>query len=132
LPWNQLIGEGLLAYGFRNEAARLTVHLMNGVIQSLKQSHAFYERYHAETGSGIGERGALTGLAPVGLFMQALGVTVISPTVVRLEGSNPFAWPVTILYKGLKVQRGLDATEVVFPNGQVVKVTDPAPCVVSL
>jgi hypothetical protein len=132
LPWNQLIGEGLLVYGFRNEAARLTVHIMNAVIQSLKQSRSFYERYHAETGSGIGERGALTGLAPLGLFLQALGVTFLSSTRVRLEGSNPFAWPVTIIYKGLKVNRGLDVTEVVFPNGQVVKVTDPAPCIVSL
>ncbi|MBI3737725.1 MAG: hypothetical protein HY258_01620, partial [Chloroflexi bacterium] len=76
LPWNQLLGEGLLFYGFRNEAARLTVHLMNAVIQSLKQSRAFYERYHAETGAGIGERGALKGLAPVGLFMQTLGVSI--------------------------------------------------------
>ena len=132
LPWNQLIGEGLLVYGFRNEAARLTVHIMNAVIQSLKQSRSFYERYHAETGSGIGERGALTGLAPLGLFLQALGVTFLSSTRVRLEGANPFAWPVTIIYKGLKVNRGLDVTEVVFPNGQVVKVTDPAPCIVSL
>jgi hypothetical protein len=132
LPWIQLLGEGLLAYGFRNEAARLTVHVMNAVILSLKQSHTFYERYHAETGSGMGERGALTGLAPVGLFLQVLGVTILSPARVRLEGSNPFAWPVTVSYKGLKVIRGLDVTEVVFPNGQVVKVTDPAPCVVSL
>lgn len=132
LPWIQILGEGLLAYGFRREAARLTVHVMNAVILSLKQSRAFYERYQAETGSGMGERGALTGLAPLGLFLQALGVTFLSPVSVRLEGNNPFAWPVTILYKGLKVIRGLDATEVVFPNGQVVKVTDPAPCVVSL
>ena len=132
LPWIQILGEGLLAYGFRNEAARLTVHVMNAVILSLKQSRAFYERYQAETGSGMGERGALTGLAPVGLFLQALGVTFLSPVSVRLEGHNPFAWPVTILYRGLKVIRGLDATEVVFPNGQVVKVTDPEPCVVSL
>ena len=132
MPWNQFLGEGLLAYGFRNEAARLTVHVMNAVIQSLKQSRAFYERYNAETGSGIGERGALTGLAPVGLFLQTLGVTFLSPASVRLEGTNPFAWPVTIVYKGLKVTRGLDATEVVFPNGKVVTVTDPAPCVVSL
>ena len=132
LPWNQLIGEGLLSYGFRHEAARLTVHAMNAVIQSLKQSQAFYERYHAETGSGIGERGALTGLAPLGLFLQTLGVTFLSSARVRLEGTNPFAWPVTIVYKGLKVERGLDVTRVVFPNGQVVIVTDPAPCIVSL
>ena len=132
LPWNQLLGEGLLAYGFRNEAARLTIHLMNAVIQSLRQSRSFYERYNAETGSGIGERGAITGLAPLGLFLQALGVTFLSSSRVRLEGSNPFAWPVTLFYKGLKVQRGLDTTEVVFPNGRSVTVTDPEPCVVSL
>jgi hypothetical protein len=132
LPWNQLLGEGLLSYGFRNETARLTVHMMNAVIQSLKQNRAFYERYHAETGSGIGERGALTGLVPLGLFLQALGVTFLSSDRVRLEGSNPFAWPVTILYKGLKVIRGLDATEVVFSNGKVVTVTDPATCIVSV
>jgi len=132
LPWNQILAEGLLGYGFRNEAARLIGRVMNAIVQSLKQSRAFYERYNAETGSGIGERGALTGLAPVGLFLQILGVTILSPVSVRLEGTDPFPWPVTIVYKGLKVTRGLESTEVVFPNGRVVTVTDPAPCTVSL
>jgi hypothetical protein len=131
LPWNQLIGEGMLSYGFRAEAARLTARLMGAVIQCLKQSTAFYERYHAETGSGLGERGALTGFAPVGLFLQTLGVQILSPTRVRLEGANPFPWPVTILHRGLKLVRELESTEVSFPNGQVVTVTDPAACVVS-
>ncbi len=131
LPWNQLLGEGLLFYGFRNEAARLTVHLMNAAIQSLRQSRAFYERYHAETGAGIGERGALKGLAPVGLFLQTLGVSIRSSTCVRLEGKNPFAWPVTIQYKGLKVVRGLDKTEVTFPNGKRAEVTEVGPLVIS-
>jgi hypothetical protein len=130
-PWNQLLGEGLLGYGFRNEAARLTVHMMNAVVQSLKQSHAFYASYHAETGHGIGERGTLTGLAPVGLFLQTLGITVMSSTRLRLEGKNPFAWPVTIKYKGLQVIRGLDKTEVIFPNGKSVVVTEPGPLVIS-
>ena len=132
LPWNHLIGEGLLAYGYRTEARQLTEKLMQAVIQCLKQSQAFYERYHARTGSGIGERGSLTGLAPVGLFLQVLGVSVLSPGRVRLEGKNPFAWPVTILYKGLKVIRGLEETEVVFPNGQLVKVSDAEACVVTM
>ncbi len=131
LPWNQLVGEGLLAYDFRNEAARLTVHLMNAVIQSLKQNHTFYQRYHAETGSGMGERGALSGLAPVGLFLQTLGVTILSSTRVRLESRNPFVWPVTIQYQGLKIIRGLDKTEIIFANGKSISVTDVAPLVVS-
>ncbi len=129
--WNHLIGEGLLAYGFRNEAARLTVHLMNAAIQNLRQNRAFYARYHADTGSGIGERGALTGLAPVGLFLQTLGVTIYSPTRIRLEGRNPFAWPVTIQHKGLKIVRSHNQTDVSFPNGKTVTITDPEPLVVS-
>jgi hypothetical protein len=131
LPWNHLIGEGLLAYGFRKEAARLTTHLMDAVVQNLKRNRTFYQRYHAQTGNGIGERGALTGLAPVGLFLQVLGVTIISDECVRLEGTNPFPWPVTIQYKALKVLRGLDRTEVIFPNGRSVAVVDPAAVMVS-
>ena len=38
LPWNQLIGEGLLAYGFRAEAAQLTTRLMSAVVQCLKDT----------------------------------------------------------------------------------------------
>ena len=90
LPWNHLIGEGLLAYGFQSEAARLVQRLMAAVIQNLKNGRAFYQTYHSETGAGLGERNALSGLAPLGLFLQTLGVTILSGTRVRLEGRNPF------------------------------------------
>ena len=132
LPWNQILVEGLLAYGFREEAASLFSRLMSAVIKSLKQNHAFYERYHAVTGAGLGERGALTGFAPVGLFLQVLGVRLLSPTRVRLEARNPFPWPVTLMFRGLRIVRGPDGTEVTFPNGQVSTVTDPAPCLISV
>lgn len=132
LPWNALVGEGLLAYGFREEAARLTAHWMNAVIQNLKQNCAFFQRYHAETGKGLGERNSLHGFAPVGLFMQALGVTILSPTRVRLEGRNPFPWPVTVKYKGLTVVRGLEQTTVTFINGESAVVKDETPCIVEM
>ena len=132
LPWNQLIGEGLLAYGFRAEATRLTAHLMNAVIQNLKQNHAFYQRYHAEKGAGIGERNSLHGFAPVGLFMQSLGVLILSSTKVKLEGRNLFPWPVTIKYKSLTVVRGMEQTVVTFSNGESVIVKEEAPCIVEI
>lgn len=131
-PWNLLIGEGLLAYGFRTEATLLTVHLMNAVIQNLKQNRAFYQRYHAEKGTGIGERNSLHGFAPVGLFMQALGVTILSSKKVKLEGRNLFPWAVTVKYKGLTVVRGLEQTVVIFSNGESVIVKEEAPCVVEM
>ncbi len=131
-PWNQLIGEGLLAYGFRTEATLLTVHLMSAVIQNLKQNRAFYQRYHAENGTGIGERNSLHGFAPVGLFMQTLGVTILSSTKVKLEGRNLFPWAVTIKYKGLTVVRGLEQTVVTFSNGESVIVKEEQPCIVEM
>ncbi|MCF6278065.1 MAG: hypothetical protein L3J16_04860 [Anaerolineales bacterium] len=132
LPWNQMVIEGLLAYGFRSDAARLFVHLMAGVRQNLQQNHAFYQSYNAEVGTGIGERNALAGLAPVGLFLKLLGVQVYSDTRVRLEGQNPFPWTVTIRLRGLSVTRHAEYTEVTFPNGQHVTVTDALPCIVSM
>ena len=131
LPWNQLVGEGMLTYGFRDEAAQLTAPLMNAVVRGLKEHAAFYERYHAVTGAGMGERGSLVGATPLGLFLRTLGVAILSPGSVRLEGVNPFPWPVTLVYRGLRVVRGLESTEIRFPNGPAITVTDPEPCVVS-
>jgi len=132
LPWNLFIAEGLLRYGFRSDAARLVAHLMTGIVQNLKQNHAFYARYHAENGTGMGERNSLHGLAPVDLFLRVLGVEILSSTRVKLEGTNPFPWNVTIHYRGLKVTRAQQKTEVVFANGKSVTVTDIEPIIVSL
>jgi len=132
LPWNLLIGEGLLSYGFRSDAARLVAHLMTGIVQNLKQNRAFYARYHAENGTGMGERNSLNGLAPVDLFLRVLGVEILSSTRVKLESRNPFPWDVTIHYRGLKVIRGQQKTEVIFANGRLVTVTEPESVIVSL
>jgi hypothetical protein len=131
LPWNQLIGEGLLMYGYRREAVRLTAHIMSAVIQNLKRTQAFYRTYHAETGAGQGERNTLQGLAPLGLFLAALGVEIQNPTRVILSGENLFPWPVTVKYKGLTVTRLMGQTDVIFPNGQLVTVIDPCETIVS-
>lgn len=132
LPWNLFIAEGLLRYGLRSEAARLVAHLMTGIIQNLKQNRAFYARYHAEKGTGLGERNALNGLAPVDLFLRVLGVEILSATRVKLEGLNPFPWDVTIGFRGLKVIRGQEKTEVIFTNGKSVTITDQEAVIVSL
>jgi hypothetical protein len=132
LPWNLFVCEGLLKYGFRSDAARIVAHIMNAIIKNLKQNRAFYARYHAENGNGIGERNTLTGFAPVGLFLQILGVQILSSTRVKIEGENPFPWEVTICYRGLKILRGHHKTLVTFGNGKSVTVTDTAPCIVEM
>jgi hypothetical protein len=80
----------------------------------------------------MGERNALNGLAPVDLFLRVLGVEILSGTRLKLEGRNPFPWDVTINYKGLKVRRGQEKTEIIFANGKSLIVTDVEPVLVSL
>ena len=131
LPWNALIGEGLLAYGLREEAAQVTTRLMAAVIQNLKNQHAFFPAYNCETGAGIGERNPLQGLAPVGLFLETLGVEIQSPRRLTLAGKNPFPWPVTVKYRGLTVTRQAEQSVIVFPDGQTITLKDPTEAVVS-
>jgi hypothetical protein len=132
LPWNTLVGEGLVAYGYRSEAAELVMRLMQAILPSLKGDHAFRRYYDAETGQGFGERNALSGLAPLSLFLETLGVRLISPLKIALAGFNPFPWPVTVKYRGTTILRQRESSMVIFPDGQTVSVDDPAPRVVSL
>jgi len=131
MTWNQLIGEALLVYGMRSEAAQLTTCLMSAVIGNLKRQHAFARAYHAETGYGIGDRNALHGLAPLGLFLQTLGLEIHSPRLVSLRGKNPFPWPVTVQYRNLTVTRQAAQTQVTFPDGRSIFLTDPTDGLVS-
>jgi hypothetical protein len=132
IPWNILIGHGLVEYGYRTVAAELLTRLMTAITRSLKSSGAFRQYYHAETGQGIGERNTLDGLAPVGLFLEVLGVRLVSPFRVMITGFNPFPWPVTVKYRGLAVLCQKDKTLVIFPDGQTVSVSEPVPRIIAL
>jgi hypothetical protein len=132
LYWNTLVGRGLLAYGFRSRAAELVSHLMAGIAATFRQTGAFRKRYSARNGLGSGEPNPLDGLPPLGLFLDALGVGLISGWKVRLEGHNPFPWPVQVRYRGLTILRQADFTTLTFPDGQTMMVDDPAPCTISL
>jgi hypothetical protein len=117
--------EGLLNYGMQQEAAMMMARVMNAIIGCLKRDRAFRQRYHAESGVGLGERNALAGMAPVGSFLKILGVEILSTRHVRLSGSNPFPWPVTVKYRGISITRGVGQTEIIFPGGQSISQDDP-------
>ena len=132
LPWCTLIGEGLLSYGYREISAELVSRIMDAIIQTLKKQGEFRQYYNVTTGNGFGEHNALGGLAPLGLFLEVLGIRLISPQKVGLVGTNPFPWPVTVKYRGLTILRSTEKTQVVFPDGQVITVEDPEPRIVVL
>lgn len=130
IPWNCLVGDGLVDYGYAEAASELVSRMMDAITTSLQKSGSFRKHYDARTGEGIGERNAVLGLPPLDLFLRALGVQIYSIWRVRLSGRNPFPWAVTIRFRGLEIQRRLDATEIRFPNGEVVVVETPEPTMV--
>lgn len=132
LPWNQLLVEGLLMYGYRARAVTIIERLMRAVIHNLKETHHFTAFYHARTGSGSGDRSALSGLAPVGLFLRTLGLVHLSPKKIVVEGFNPFPWPVTVQYRGTNITFSDHLTQIEFPGGQVVTIDDPRQHIVTL
>lgn len=118
LLWNQLIGEGLLRYGYRAQAADLVTRLMNAVIPSLKNHRAFRQYYHAESGASAGEAGHLHGMAPLGLFLQTLGLIQLGEKEILVDGFNPFPWIIHVQYRKIHMTFFLDHTEITFAGGQ--------------
>jgi hypothetical protein len=121
--WNAMLGEGLVRYGFRREAAELFTRLMQGPLAALRAEGVFRECYRADAAEGAGERNHIAGVPPISLFLRVLGVRLLAPHRVLLEGSNPFPWPVTVRWRGLEVRREpAGATVITFPDGQRVSL----------
>lgn len=128
LPWNVIIGEGMLAYGKQAEVVDLISRIMGGIIQNLKQEHAFRANYHAELPKTAGQRGSLVGLPPIGLFLKTLGVRPISPWCVEIASLNPFPWQVRVEYRGMQIVSNAEVVTVTFPDGEEYSVSGEIPC----
>jgi len=125
LPWNQMIGEGLLNYGYRAECADLFTRIMNAIIPCLKNQRAFYQYYDAYSGLSAGERGHLHGLAPVGFFLKILGIRQLGEKEILLDGFNPFPWIVNVQYRKVRVTCYSDRTEVTLKGDRCVTIDRP-------
>jgi hypothetical protein len=125
--WNTMLGEALVDYGYVDEAAELVGHLMEAIIHSLRVDKSFREAYNADRLEGLGERGHLSGVAPVDLFLYTLGVRLISPHKIWLRPGNPFPWEVVVHWRGLGLECLKDRTIVTFPDGQQIDVVGDEP-----
>lgn len=127
MPWNTLVGKGLIINGRRDLAAELVSKLMKAIIKNLKEKGCFYTSYNAETGQGLHEHNTVDGLAPLELFLETLGVKILSPRKFIIEGRNPFPWPVSVTYRGTNIVRRRRKTTITFPDGQRTVIKDPNP-----
>lgn len=132
IPWNVRVAEGLCYYGCREAAEEIFYSIMKGVTQALGKVNCFSEMHAAETGEISGSKNHLHGLAPIGLFLEILGVQYVKENYVVVRGNNPFPWPVTIKYRGMTITRHSHETVIIFSTGQRVTVDDIGPHEISL
>lgn len=132
LFWHQIIGESLLAYGYREEAMQLVSRLLNAVGQTLRSGSNFRQYTDSNNGDSWGELNALNGLAPVGLFLKTLGVQFSSNRRLIINGFNPFPWPIIVKYRGIELLCEKDLTTITFADGQKILIDDPSPRLISL
>lgn len=125
IPWNHLIGEGLLRYGFREEAAKLVVRLINACAASLKGQQTFHQYYHAWTGLAAGEHGHLHGLPPLGLFLKTIGIRQLAPNEILLDGFNPFSETIIVKYRKVSIMCSPEKTELSLAGGQTITIDRP-------
>ncbi len=127
MMWNTMIGDGLVEYGYRAEAAELIRRLMTAMIHTLKTEKAFREAYNPDVLEGMGDRDYLWGVAPAHLFLKTVGIRIISARKVWVGGHNPFPRPVTVRARGVSVTRAGDVTTIVFPSERQVTLTGAEP-----
>jgi hypothetical protein len=125
--WLTLIGEGLIEHGYIAEATDLVKRLLTAQIAVLKETHTFYEFYHADEPHGLGERGNVAGLVPLHLLLRVLGVRIVSPHKVWAGGAYLWGSPVTVNHRGIVVRRSAKGTQIRFARGNRIDLPADAP-----
>ena len=123
--WNGFVIEGLVRCGRREEAAKIFTGLMEAMSACLRTEGCLRPYYHAVTGKPFGERDHAAGLFPAGIFLELLGIELISPNEMRISGINPFPGKVTVQYRGTKITRDAGSTQVIFRDGKTATLESP-------
>ena len=73
----------------------------------------------------MGEFGHLHGLAPLGLFLQTLGIRQLTAKEILLDGFYPFSMTIHVQYHKVHLDFYPDRTEIQFSEGQKVTIDQP-------
>jgi hypothetical protein len=128
--WNSLIIDGLTREGLQQEAAAGFSNQMKAILHGLKDFKGFFPAHDLAGGFPQGQANAITGLAPLYLFLKISGIKLIRPDRVAIWGCNPFPWPIEVRWQGLWVRREDIHTQIIFPDGTQYQGQDTKPLVI--
>ncbi len=113
--YNRLIGEGLWSNGLHQEAADLFQRLLDLISDQVVHQGIFFSRYDLQTGRPHGRRSTISGLLPIRLFLQMLGVKIHNQQVT-IEGKHAFPMPISLAYRGVSIIREKSRTIIHIPG----------------
>jgi hypothetical protein len=134
--WSALVAEGLARNGAGDKAADVLKNMLKMQADVLEREGRFFSFYHADKATGLGERHHLSGIVPVSLLMQLVGIQVRSPGEVVYGAAFHWGRAITIRQHGVYVRRTRNSTKIKFPSGHTVELdanaatqtlTDPQP-----
>ncbi|MCY4466469.1 MAG: hypothetical protein OXE46_13130 [Chloroflexi bacterium] len=134
--WQALLGEGMLAAGFRAESTALLQRVLSHLSTVLEREGRLSQFYHADAIQGFGEAHHLAGIAPLKWLSDVLGLQIRNSECVLVGGEFSWGAPIRIVQHGVIVQRSAGGIEIDFPSGHSAKlpanapaqlVTDPRP-----
>lgn len=120
-----MVLDGMLRYGYQAEAGQLVNKLMEAIINVIRQTGSFVDHLDAKTGLAKDARNSILSLPPIGLFLRSLGLEIHSPERMTISGINPYTWDVTIKFRGTRIIRCKEETEITFRDGQTVQISGP-------
>jgi len=127
LPWVLPVIQGMLTYHHQMESAEIITRIMSAIVLQINQSLQTADYFDTETGLAGGKINTLNGLAPVGLFLNGIGIQKLGDGQVDISGENPFPWPVTVKYKGMTITRKKEESDITFPSGETITVRGLGP-----
>ncbi len=120
-----MVMDGMLRYGYQEETGQLVNKLMEAIIKVIRQTGSFVDHLDAKTGLATGTRNSILSLPPIGLFLRSLGLEIFSSERMTISGKNPYPWDVVIHFKGTRLMRCKEETEITFRDGQTIQLTGP-------
>jgi hypothetical protein len=100
LSLNLLVVQGLIKAGYAPLAGEILVCLMDAASQNILHDGYLYSTWDSKTGQGFGKPNQLTGLLPIRLLLDLLGIRFLVTGEFILEERTPLLFPVQLIYKG--------------------------------
>lgn len=125
--WQALLGEGMLAVGFRAESTDLLQRTLTFLARVLEREGKLSQFYHADEIQGFGEAHHIAGIAPLKWLSDVLGVQIRNAESVLVGGEFSWGASVRIEQHGVIVQRSANGIEIDFPSGHSEKLPANAP-----